>query len=120
MRENIRRLQMRKLEYKNRDAKKRKHSFKGRVQDPLIAPGDEMEEFLYKMDNEPRRPKSRPPAVRIEKLRPVQREKDITYEEGTIQTINIRDSQASMPSIVSEFDVNRSDAPGYGQRGGPG
>ena len=71
MRENIRRLQHRKLEYKNRDAKKRKHSFKGRVMDPLIAQGDEMEEFTYKMDNEPRRPKSRPAAVRKDKLRPV-------------------------------------------------
>lgn len=84
MEQNIRRIQQRKLEYKARDAKKRKHSYKGRVMEPIIAQGDEMEEFLYKMDNEPRRPKSRPGAARNAKLRPVQQEHKIVYEEGAI------------------------------------
>lgn len=76
-----------------------------------------MEEFIYKMDNEPRRPKSRPAAVRKDKLRPVQQEHKITYEEGTIQTINIRDSQASLPSVASDMSKFNPDG-GHGQRGG--
>ena len=119
MKENIRRLQHRKLDYKNRDAKKRKHSFKGKFYDPLIAPGDEMEEFIYKLDNEPRRPKSRPPAVRSEKLRAVQHEHKIKYEEGAIVNMGMRDSQASLPSMTGSDMELKGDDPSH-RGGGPG
>ena len=78
--DNTRRLTKRKLDYAPRVTYKRDNSYKGRNREALI-PMEEQEDFREDMETRFPRPTSRQPERR-DKLRRVQREADINFDDG--------------------------------------
>lgn len=78
----IKRLCRRKIEFKHREVRKRKNSFKGRDREPLLETKDEREEFKERLENpDPPRPKS-PVLDREDRMRPLQYEHQIDFQPG--------------------------------------
>ena len=78
--DNTRRLTKRKLDYVPRHTYKRDNSYKGRNREALI-PMEEQEDFREDLEAKFPRPTSRQPERR-DKLRRVQREADINFDDG--------------------------------------
>lgn len=74
----------RRLEYEHRGTRKRQHSFKGRDREPLFLAGEERDDYWERVANpDPPRGNS-PKPNRKDKLRPVQHEYDINFDQDAI------------------------------------